>query len=306
MKKYFIGGIQKFSTSDGPGILTTVFIKGCPLKCKWCHNPEMIRYEQQLMHSNTNCIHCGACTQVCPHQCILVDFQNNIQVLRDKCNACLKCAKTCYAGALKPAAYPMFISEIMQKVVQDKMYYKKTGGGVTLSGGEIITHPDFAFGMIEACQKENISVVLDTSGYGSFHTLLNLAKGCTDILYDIKCFDNSRHKEYTGVSNQLILDNLSQLSFHDEIRRKIWIRMPLISGVNDTDDIIQHTAAFLQAHRIEKATLLPYHELGTSKSRSLDLEPTLFTPPSEERLFKIKLLFESKNIRTDISGMGLT
>ena len=212
MKKYLIGGIQKFSTSDGPGIRTTVFIKGCPLKCRWCHNPEMISYSQQLMKSQNTCIHCKACIYSCPNHCIYEGDDTEIHIDYSRCKACLTCVKHCYSNTLKPAAYPMTIDEIMEKVVQDRQYYDKTGGGVTLSGGEILTHPEYAREMISRCTAEGIGVALDTSGCGDRALLIELAEKCKIILYDMKSIDNEVHKEYTGVSNELILETCQRLA----------------------------------------------------------------------------------------------
>ncbi|MFQ7012621.1 MAG: glycyl-radical enzyme activating protein, partial [Clostridia bacterium] len=181
-----VGSIQKFSVEDGPGIRTTVFLKGCPLSCKWCHNPEMIDAGQQLISSPNNCIGCGHCIQICPQNAISPDPEKGIHIDRNTCNVCLKCAKECYAQALRPVAKEMTIDEILATAEQDKRFYDHTGGGITVSGGEMLTHADFVGSLIDEAAKRGIHVCLDTSGFGDGKALQKLARkeNVTDILYD--------------------------------------------------------------------------------------------------------------------------
>ena len=226
-----VGGIQKFSTEDGPGIRTTVFLKGCPLDCKWCHNPELIDPGIQLMRCPNNCIGCGACAQVCPTSAISFPG-GEFHIDRDACSRCMKCTEACWSKALNAAGQWMSVEEVMSQVLQDKDFYRHTGGGMTISGGELLTQPDFAEALMDACGDEEIWTVLDTSGYGPRETLLRLAShgNCDHILFDLKHIESEIHKKYTGVGNELILLNLEALASDPGINPKLIIRMPLISG----------------------------------------------------------------------------
>ena len=300
-----VGSIQKFSVEDGPGIRTTVFLKGCPLSCKWCHNPEMIDGKQQLISSPNNCIGCGHCIQICPKGAISMDQEKGIQVDRKNCDVCLKCAKECYAQALRPVAKEMTIDEILATVEQDKRFYDHTGGGITVSGGEMLTHADFVGRLIDEAAKREIHVCLDTSGFGEAKSLQELARkeNVTDILYDMKAIDDDVHREYTGVSNEKILANLRMLAEDPKTADKLWLRMPLVHGVNDTEEIIRRTGEFYQEIGVKKVNLLPYHNLGISKERNVGGVQEEFQPPSEEWLTEIEHYFKDE-LHLDVSILG--
>ena len=305
MQKYLIGGIQKFSTSDGPGIRTTVFIKGCPLRCKWCHNPEMMFAERELFYSQNRCISCGACMEACPSGALQPGKDKPIMILRDKCCDCGACVEQCYSGALRWSANYMTIEQIMEQVLQDKEFYDKTNGGVTLSGGEIMQHPRFAREMLAACQKAGIRVAIDTSGFCKYEDLREIASQAQIILYDIKSLDDEVHLRYAGKSNSLILENLRKLSGEPGLREKIQIRMPLLKDMNDTPAIIGATAVFLDELDIRDVVLIPYHKLGISKLRSLDREVREYAPPTDQRLQEIKDTFAQYGIKAEIIGQGI-
>lgn len=301
--KTLVGSIQKFSTEDGPGVRTTIFLKGCPLDCVWCHNPEMISPQQQIILSPSKCIGCKECEKVCPNNCIC--FQEKEPVVRwNKCNNCCSCAEVCYAKAITPVAKWMSVSEVMKVIMQDKTFYDNTGGGITISGGEMLMHESFCQGLISACSKENIDVCLDTSGYSDFDVIYRLAtnKNVTTILYDMKQILDEKHKEYTGVSNRLILDNLSKLAENVHTCEKLWLRMPLIAGLNDDSITIEKTGDFYKKYGIKKVSLIPYHEMGNAKARHIGKMVHEFIAPSETRINKIREYYENIGIKVDIVG----
>ncbi|MCD8083056.1 MAG: glycyl-radical enzyme activating protein [Clostridiales bacterium] len=304
-KTALIGAIQKFSTEDGPGIRTTVFFKGCPLHCAWCHNPELISFHQQIIRMPNRCIHCGYCLEHCPQSAVFVDAQGVIDVDREKCDQCLKCADFCYAKALQAVAREMTVDEIMTEVVQDRGFYEHTGGGMTVSGGEILSQASFVGELIDRAFQAGIRVCLDTSGFGDGQALLRLAAkpNVTNILYDMKSIDDTVHQTYTGQSNRTILDNLKLLLSDPKVRPKLWMRMPLIAGINDSREIISQTAEFYREHGISRVTLLPYHNLGVSKMRNIGGAPSVFEAPAAARVEEIRSQFEQEaKMTVDILG----
>lgn len=291
-----VGSIQKFSVEDGPGIRTTVFLKGCPLNCKWCHNPELIEPQQQLIKSPNNCIGCGYCMEICPKGAITMNKENGLVIDRDKCNVCLKCADQCYAMALRPVAKPMTIGEILRISEQDKGFYDNTGGGITVSGGEILMHAEFVSKLIDEAGRREMKVCIETSGFGEPKALMEMAlkENVTDILYDIKSIEDKVHREYTGASNQQIIDNLKMLAADTRTAGKLIMRMPLIRGINDSDETIKRTGELYKEIGVKRVDLLPYHSLGISKKVNVGGIQEEFQPPTEERITEIELYFKEE------------
>lgn len=291
-----VGSIQKFSVEDGPGIRTTVFLKGCPLRCRWCHNPELISPKQELTFSASRCIGCGHCAGVCPTGAVTAGPEMGVLIDRRHCTTCLTCADECYAQALRPVGTPMTADQVLDVAEQDKGFYDNTGGGITISGGELLTHVPFVRQLIAGASQRGISVCLDTSGLGKPDELLELAGDpcVTDVLYDMKSIDNTRHAECTGVDNGLILSNLEMLAADPACAPKITMRMPLVAGLNDSDELIAGAGELYRRLGIGRVNLLPYHDLGRSKARNIGSDQELFEAPGDGRIDQIQAYYRDE------------
>lgn len=266
--------IERGSYVDGPGIRTTVFFKGCNLRCAWCHNPESQSQKPQMMFYKSKCRGCGKCKEKCPNHF-------------DKCDLCGKCALYCPNDARSICGKEYGVDEVMREILKDVAFYQNSDGGVTFSGGECMLQIDALAALLAECKKQGIHTAVDTAGcvpWAYFERILPL----TDLfLYDVKCFDDALHREMTGVSNRLILENLKRLCACADVL----VRIPVIPGVNATDEEMGRIAAFLKPLRTVGVELLPYHRLGEGKSEALGREHASFAVPSDERMQALRGLF---------------
>ena len=262
-----ITDIQRFSLNDGPGIRTTVFLKGCNLHCAWCHNPETIRKKNELMVYPANCIGCGHCVPVCPSGARSI-AAGVLQFDRSRCTACGACAAVCFPGALKMAGRSVSVEEVMGEILQDHAYYADSGGGVTLSGGELFCQAEFADALIDACRKEKIPVAVETNLNWQFESVRPILEKLDLIMFDVKIFDSVEHKRWTDVENAELLDNARRL---DTLNRPLIARTPLIPGATDSAENIRAIAGFLRNFRnLRCYELLNFNPLGESKYRALE------------------------------------
>lgn len=259
-------GIQRFSIHDGPGIRTTVFLKGCNVNCRWCHNPEGISLKPVIGYTASKCVGCGGCAEVCPHGChSMTDGEHHFD--RTACVACGKCVQVCPAHALELFGKRMTADEVMQVIVKDRRYYRREGG-VTLSGGEALLQKDFVLELLRRCQAEGIPCALETNGVHRFETLREVMPYVDLFLLDYKATDPEVHREYVGCGNELVLQNLQKLV---ENGAKVLLRCPIIPGVNDNMAHFDAIAALTRRFpALLGAEILPYHKLGVSKAKRID------------------------------------
>lgn len=278
--------IKKFSIHDGPGIRTTVFLKGCPLSCWWCHNPEGQSQRPELVLRPKQCIACGACIEVCQREAILLEGEVIITE-RKRCTACGACAEVCYAGARELVGWQVTVAEVMRELEQDSAFYDQSGGGVTISGGEPLSQPAFLNGLLQACQAIGLQTCLDTCGFAPWEVLEGVRRDVDLFLYDLKVMDDARHRQVTGVSNKPILRNLEELSRRGH---RIVLRVPIIPGVNDDDENVRSMGAFAaDLPSLEGVTLLSYHRIGRHKYTQLGMVCPMpeVEPPTDEYVARI-------------------
>lgn len=274
MNKAIIFDIQRGSFVDGPGIRTTVFFKGCNLRCAWCHNPESQSFKPQMLFYKDKCIGCGKCNEVCDNE---------------NCILCGKCELYCPADARKICGKEYNADDVWAEVEKDKAYYENSGGGVTFSGGECMLQIDFLSEILKKCKENGIHTAVDTAGSFGFTNFEKVLPFTDLFLYDIKCFDSEKHKRYVGADNELILKNLKKLFSADA---KIWIRIPVIPDFNDSIEEMQKIKSFLaECGTPERVELLPYHAMGQNKYMAIGKKPKIFKIPSDDKIKTLSDIF---------------
>lgn len=266
MNTAIIFDIQRNSFVDGPGIRTTVFFKGCNLKCAWCHNPESQLSKPQVMFYKNKCTGCGRCKDIAENDAGFI----------------------CYNDARKLCGKKYTVDKLFNEILKDKIFYENSGGGVTFSGGECMLQIDFLTEILKMCNENNINTAVDTAGYVPWDYFVKIIPYTDLFLYDIKAFDNDIHKKFTGVSNELILENLRKLF---ECNCNIHIRIPIVPTVNDSEAEINMIKIFLDSYRPQKVELLSYHKMGEHKYENLGIKQTKFYEPAKEQMKKLKEIF---------------
>lgn len=295
-----VSEITSFSTHDGPGIRTSVFLKGCPLRCRWCSNPETWNPVFQLYFMERKCTGCGKCEKVCPVQAIGSASQGKDRIKRDLCTLCKSCLNTCLLGAYRISGTLYEAKDLFRKIQRDKPFFGDNGG-LTISGGEPLSQPEFVRELFSLCKEDGISTVLDTSGYGKWEDLENILPLTDLVLLDIKAMDNEVHQKWTGVSNQLILENAVRIAAKVPVR----ISLPLIPGVNDDKENLLKTAEFACKNGVEWMDINPFHALGAAKYESLGLESpyTQFRSMEKEEVEQAAELFRGNGLKVSVGRM---
>jgi len=282
--KGIIFNIQRYSIHDGPGIRTTVFLKGCPLTCFWCQNPESQRLEPEILFDRTRCTSCGQCIVTCPSGSnALTD--KVVKIDRNKCTGCGQCVAVCPNQSRRLAGRSATVDEVMEEVLRDRRFYENSGGGITLSGGEPSMQADFALELLRRCKEDRLHTALDTCGYTLRKTMQRLLEYTDLVLYDIKCLDPAKHIRATGKSNELILENAKKMARSKEM----WIRVPLVPGFNDSEEEVRMILTFIKEELgLTKTDLHRYNPLGEEKYERLDRPCTHLAPQREEHIEKLR------------------
>jgi pyruvate formate lyase activating enzyme len=300
--KGIIFDIARYAIHDGPGIRTTVYMKGCPLNCLWCHNPEGIGQRPQISYLKSRCIGCYACIAACPNGAILKANDNSIRIDFSKCDAYGACAEACNSLALELVGKDMTVSELISAIERDKPFYEESGGGVTFSGGEPFLQPNFLSEVLAECRRKKIHTAVETCGFCDSEIFMLTADKVDLFLFDIKLVDSERHKKFTGVMNKRILENLTNLIEKDY---NIIVRFPLIPGINDDEENIDSLGRFLsKMKKIPELHILPFHDLGREKALRFGGEYKMSgkKPPEKEDVEIIADALRKQNIEVRIGG----
>jgi pyruvate formate lyase activating enzyme len=301
MPSGLVFNIQKYCVHDGPGIRTTVFLKGCPLCCVWCHNPEGVSPKREIVVVESRCIVCGECRRACPFAAAIA-ADAVLPTRSGPCTLCGECVEACPTGARQVVGREMTVAEVMREVQQDRIFYEDSSGGVTFSGGEPLLQPDFLLSLLGACRARGLHTAVDTCGFGCTDHLLAVARLTNLFLFDLKFMDDAKHRQYCGVPNAPILENLRRL---DQIHDNIWLRVPVIPGVNDAGENLEAIARFaVSIHGVRQVNLLPYHKTGLQKFRRLGQSYRLeeVPQPAAEQMEKAVNTFRTFGLAAKAGG----
>lgn len=304
MEPVYISEIQRFCVHDGPGIRTTVFFQGCPLHCRWCQNPETISPHPLLLFSTELCAGCGACVEACPHGAISMGEDGLAHTDPATCTRCGTCCEPCYFLARKLSSRPYTVDRLFDAVMRDEVVFRNSGGGITISGGEPLMHPDFCAELLQRCKAAGIATSVETAGYIPQQTIDRFIPVVDTFLFDLKLFHLKPHREWTGVDNGLILSNLRRVT---DLHDNVVIRVPLIPGVNDTKEEFTAMMDFAAGlRRINSVHLLPFHQLGAGKYDLLGVKYTLsdLSEDNEEGIARCEAIAKAHGLRVDIGGTG--
>ena len=299
--KGLIFDVKRFALHDGPGLRTTVFFKGCPLRCLFCHNPEGQNFKKELLQRPERCIACGICLEVCPAGALHME-KGHIRIERALCEVCGRCAEVCPSEALQVAGREVTVNELLQAVERDRVFYDQSQGGVTCSGGEPTAQPDFLCAFLDQARSKGIHTVLDTCGYAPPEVFEKVCENVDLFLYDLKLLSSDRHKQFTGAENHLIIHNLRLLVSR---RKKVLIRFPLIPTINDDRENLEAIAKFVTTlEPTPSVEILPYHRAGIDKYRRLGrpVPDRSIRVPTEEEIQRVARYFSTLGIKVIVRG----
>ena len=294
-----IFSIERFAVHDGPGIRVAVFFKGCPLRCAWCHSPESQSTKPELLIKADRCLVCGTCVPACPNHAIS-EGDGEYDTSRERCRACGTCVDACPSGARTIAGQWITVPELLEEIEKDRVFIDRSSGGVTFSGGEPLLQPDFLGEAIHACRTAGIHTAVETAGFGTTHAL-DAAAAADLVLFDLKIFDEERHRQFTGVSNRIILENFVRLTSR---HRAVRVRIPVIPGINDDAGNLDAIGSFASVYGVTELDLLPYHSAGEAKYERLGRPYALagIPPPPPDVLRSAARRLEATGLAVRIGG----
>ena len=287
--------IQRWSVNDGEGIRSTVFFKGCPLRCQWCANPESWQTSPEVLYFSEKCTGCGRCVQVCQTGAAKLGERNRSEFDRGKCTACFRCCEVCPTGARKQIGQTVTVEEVMQTIKRDAIFYRESGGGVTFSGGEPFAQPEFLRQLVTACTRLGIDTAVETCGYFDWEQGKDIIALLDCVFIDCKHMDDAMHRRMTGVSNQRILENITATSL---LNPNTIVRVPLIEEVNASEENIRAMCAYLQLDtKVNGVELLPYHDYGAAKYNAVGAAGHSFTTPADAKIEELKRIISEYGLK---------